>query len=1200
MTADGSRLLDELTATASDAEVAAGLGYREDLPDLPGAPEATARPVDPRAAISGAAYDFVLRWETGGRDYYERVIGGRPAWPGYASGITIGCGYDLGYHRPAEFRADWGGRIAPAELERLATTIGFRTTEPDRAAKVETARGLVASLADIVVPWTVAIAQFDAGKLPVLVGKLYGALDNLDLLHPHARGALLSLVFNRGASFALAGPRFAEMRAIAEAMAEGSPAAFARIPGLLRDMRRIWGPESSLSRRREGEARLFEAGLAEGALLRGTGRVEAAIPGAALAEDLEDSEGPQTDEAEEAPPRAGPETATPAIVRWHASDDEQPDYRHLDTRLAGRTAEILPEDIEALIAANAFEPEPGAVVLALRGALLVGGPARMDAPSLVITDQRPDHRDFRCVMGSYDPRMRRFSAWQASTVPNAEYVLQCHRDFQSGVRLESLTGNILPTGCYTMTVGTHRRGKPGEIPGVLRLSTTADGASRVVVLRSLEDACYDRFDRFVEATPGDNIHPAQRAPGNGFSSAGCLTLPGRYRDAQHTGAWREFRAALGFDETTPGRQYSMLLLTGLDAVMAAEARRAGTGSAALRRLRHGSRGPLVGRLQAALGLRPDAAPVLGPVTRAVLARAQAARLGWADAVHSPEMDALLGFRVFAEGPEAAGRPEAGGRVPAGEPGGDLAPVLEAWRAERAAAAPVRFVASFAAAPPDAGLAAAASARLGLPVAVRRLFGPDPDLDRFRLLEVERVSRPERAELFDLAAALREATGAEVVQPDLGTDHYRDEGQPRRAGPEGADAAVWCWAPDRERPAISDWAIEDTGIRKAWQRAAAGPGQAKGQDILVFQPDTGVVGAHAEVPPGIAHDPRAANFVEEGGPAEDPMTGGSNPGHGTGTGSVVASPEGGRMTGAAPAATLVPIRCIESVARFEQSAVARAIDHARRAGAHVITMSLGGVPSIAMHAALRRAVEENVIVAAAAGNCVGEVVWPARYDAAIAVGGVNAAMKPWRGSSHGPAVDICGPAEFVLRANARDAAEPLAAVGGGQGTSFATALLAGIAALWLAHHGRAALIAALPPGRRLQDMFRALLRRTATVPPGHDAEEYGAGVVNADALLAADFRTAFTGAEAPPRRAAPDEADIAGIAELVARVHGAAGREAAGAVLRSDPQHALEIACAALDRARAAGSARAILEGRPPPDLSVALRRRLGAAATDLR
>src|SRR4029450_5320445 len=77
-------------------------------------------------------------------------------------------------------------------------------------------------------------------------------------------------------------------------------------------------------------------------------------------------------------------------------------------------------------------------------------------------------------------------------------------------------------------------------------------------------------------------------------------------------------------------------------------------------------------------------------------------------------------------------------------------------------------------------------------------------------------------------------------------------------------------------------------------------------------------------------------------------------------------------------------------------VAAAIEHATRVECDVITMSLGGPPSLAGHAAVRNAVAKGGIVLAAAGNCVRIVVYPARYDAVIAVAGGNVAGEPGRG------------------------------------------------------------------------------------------------------------------------------------------------------------------------------------------------------------
>ncbi|MDF3886682.1 DNA/RNA non-specific endonuclease [Cupriavidus basilensis] len=523
------------------------------------------------------------------------------------------------------------------------------------------------------------------------------------------------------------------------------------------------------------------------------------------------------------------------------------------------------------------------------------------------------------------------------------------------------------------------------------------------------------------------------------------------------------------------------------------------------------------------------------------------------------------------------------------------PLLDQWReAQRragsvAGTAGVRFVLNFPTGrtPSDSQTERAVRDALGLDVRVAPMFAADPELDRHRLMTVATVPRADRSDLFELARALRGVTAAETVDPDLATDYY-DWDRALPTGSESANVAFWCWAGDADSPRDPDWAIVTTGVPEAWQLSEAAGRTSRGAGIRIFQPDTGVVPSHRELPPGIAENPGAISLLEPGSPPIDPMNGGMNPGHGTCTSSVVASPEAGRMRGAAPLATLVPVRCVESVAVFDQSYVAQAIDHARRNGAHVITMSLGGVFSSALHAALKRAVQANIIVVAAAGNCVGTVVWPARYEEAIAVGGTNAAMKPWRGSSRGSAVDVSGPAEFVLRADPRVAGDP-AAVSPGQGTSFATAHLAGVAALWLAHHDRDALIASLPDGVTLQQVFRTLTRASATVPPDFDTDAYGAGIVNAQALLARDPSTAF-GHESV--YGTPHTDMRRQLAELLAEATGAGGLESAAPAM-DDPQNAPELACLALDNIRTRRSSRVREEALPPIGISPGLRRALG-------
>ncbi len=535
---------------------------------------------------------------------------------------------------------------------------------------------------------------------------------------------------------------------------------------------------------------------------------------------------------------------------------------------------------------------------------------------------------------------------------------------------------------------------------------------------------------------------------------------------------------------------------------------------------------------------------------------------------------------------------------------DIAPLLDQWRFEQGAGAnspadplrEARFVLNFPKSnqPADERVAQSIAGLTALTVSVGPLFEPDVELNRHRLLRIPNVSRLERSDMFDIARVLRHAAGAETVEPDLGTNYYQWDGLPQDRGPESADNVFWCWAGESDKPVDPDWAINSTKVPQAWALSEEQGRPARGLGIRIFQPDTGVVEAHPELPAGLLSNPGAISLLEPNQPPIDPMRGGSNKGHGTGTGSVVASPEGGRMRGVAPLATLVPVRCLESVAVFEQSNVARAIDHARRNGAHVITMSLGGVFSEALHSAVRKAYDANIIVLAAAGNCVGTVVWPARYEEAVAVGGINSSFKPWRGSSHGDAVAVSGPAEFVLRADPRIPADP-GSVSGGQGTSFATAHLAGLAGLWLAHYGRDALIASLPPGVKLQSVFVNIARRSAVVPPDFDTGEYGAGIVDAVGLLRIDPSSALGHESVFSTRRSDVRHQLA---ELLAETTGAGGLEAAAPAL-GDMQNAAELACIAFDRLRAKQSRRAAVEAMPPISTSTGLRQVLGQKGTEL-
>ena len=360
-----------------------------------------------------------------------------------------------------------------------------------------------------------------------------------------------------------------------------------------------------------------------------------------------------------------------------------------------------------------------------------------------------------------------------------------------------------------------------------------------------------------------------------------------------------------------------------------------------------------------------------------------------------------------------------------------------------------------------------------------------------------------AAAFEAAYLMVDEWRLPSVEPELYTDHFPEQEQDGSWPGESEETGKLCFvSTDPRVDANPGWAVEKIHAAAAWEYSAKQGRPTMGVGIVIAQPDTGVT-QHPE----LKDIPRLGeiDLIDGGSKARDPLDIG-NKGHGTGTASVMLSRSSGLVTGSAPGATHMPIRAIRTVVRISQARVAEAINHAVDNGAHVITMSLGGLPSLALSRAVSRAVKKNLIVLAAAGNCVRMVVWPARYDNCIAVAGINIDNQMWKGSSRGPSVAFSAPGENVMKAAAElnDDGVEKHMHAQGQGTSFAVAMTAGVAALWLAHHNRDYLVAeAEKYGETLQQMFRRLICATAYVPAiGWDEWSLGTGIVNALDLLKA--------------------------------------------------------------------------------------------------
>jgi len=175
----------------------------------------------------------------------------QPTWPGGASGVTVGIGYDLGYASPVQIEQDW-----------IALPLPIITRLQSYAGKCgASAQQLIAHIDDINVPLDVAKSVFESRDIPRVSALTASTFFNTDKISADCFGALVSLIFNRGASMTdtIPGNRL-EMRQIRDAMQSGN---FAEIPRLIRAMKRLWvgrGLDGLLARR-DAEADLFQAGL---------------------------------------------------------------------------------------------------------------------------------------------------------------------------------------------------------------------------------------------------------------------------------------------------------------------------------------------------------------------------------------------------------------------------------------------------------------------------------------------------------------------------------------------------------------------------------------------------------------------------------------------------------------------------------------------------------------------------------------------------------------------------------------------------------------------------------------------------------------------------------------------------------------------------------------------------------------------------
>lgn len=200
--------------------------------------------------ISEEGLELIVYYEVGGKSYYDARLH-RPTWPGGASGVTVGFGYDVGYNTKAQIARDWKGVASPSEISALQSVAGLKGSRARYA--VSRVRNRVR------ITYHEAQRVFEKKTLPRFANYTAKAFKIEEgRLHPHCNGALVSIVFNRGSKVDYSNRR-REMAWIRHNLSRENDS---RVPGDIRSMKRLWVGRglNGLLKRRDAEARLFEKG----------------------------------------------------------------------------------------------------------------------------------------------------------------------------------------------------------------------------------------------------------------------------------------------------------------------------------------------------------------------------------------------------------------------------------------------------------------------------------------------------------------------------------------------------------------------------------------------------------------------------------------------------------------------------------------------------------------------------------------------------------------------------------------------------------------------------------------------------------------------------------------------------------------------------------------------------------------------------
>ncbi|MCH2192078.1 MAG: S8 family serine peptidase, partial [Gammaproteobacteria bacterium] len=404
--------------------------------------------------------------------------------------------------------------------------------------------------------------------------------------------------------------------------------------------------------------------------------------------------------------------------------------------------------------------------------------------------------------------------------------------------------------------------------------------------------------------------------------------------------------------------------------------------------------------------------------------------------------------------------------------------------------------------------------------------------------------------YELARALKSIDGIEFIEPDTISDIYQPsefEDVGKRSGdylPSYPNPESSKFQNKIDQPFVWQFEEEYSQLKPSFEKLSKSLNepltQAQIDELpLICHIDTGVLPEHPSLPKFFDAE-KSISFTRLGNKKDSTDIDKrvaliENQGHGHGTISILA---GNYMNfdqtgmkykgycGGFPYARVMTVKISEHVVLLSGNKFAKAIRHAIKMGASVVTMSMAGAPSRSMLKAINEAYDAGVVVVSAAGNSwvkggrkilPKRTMYPARFNRVIGVTGATLDKTPYLVEENsdwqtrevgGGNMQTCYGPKSVSRTNiaaytpnvqwAGDFGTELFNRSGG-GTSSATPQVAAAAAMYMYVHRQA--LKSFSPAERVEITRQALFQSAEKSTEPKFNEVFGNGMLKARNAIA---------------------------------------------------------------------------------------------------